>query len=187
MNNEEELKDQNKDQMLFQHCALVYKEMRKEINAKQKNLSVILIEVLVATFAVVEVAFVHGPVSILLIIPGVVFYFFYLAWEQMFMIDVVAKYLKNNIEPALKGITGIKGWETYYSPRKGENRYKLLSVSFIFFPLLALIGIMYYFETVPIGAIFYVKPFLLIIGSLYGIIMVAFGSILFLLRRREVE
>lgn len=84
-------------------------QMREEILSRLKNTQILLIEMLVLSISLAEASFIHGPMSILLLLPGSVLYFMLQIWEQYVMITTIGYFLKDEVEPKLEKLTYIVG------------------------------------------------------------------------------
>ena len=168
--------DSEKMSLKVQTVLITTKEMRKEILARLKYASTLFLEILVISIALVEVSFVHGPASLLLLFPGLLLYFLILIWDQYIVIFSIGNYLRNYVENFLFNPTSglfvncnITGWENYRSRTIRESWIKELAFTYFIIPQLFLAIIVLYLETLPQKFIFYLKPHLYEIWIVYGL------------------
>ena len=165
----------------------VYEEMRKEILARLKYASVLFLEVLILSIALLEVAFIHGPISLLLLFPGLLFYFLVLIWDQYIIIFSIGNYLRNLIEPDLFDGNVLKGWEQYRSRKLSGKWIHLLALTYFIFPQIFLGLIDLYLLTLPEHSIFYLKDNLVLIWILYALIMLLVSLFIYLFNWKQIK
>lgn len=165
----------------------VYKEMRKEILARLKYASTLFLEVLIISIALLEVAFIHGPISLLLLFPGLLFYFLVLIWDQYIVVFSIGNYLRDNIEPELLKGSGLKGWEQYRHEKLSDKWIHLLALPYFIFPQIFLGLIALYLITLTEHSIYYLKDHLVVIWLLYASIMLLVSLFLYLFNKNQLK
>ncbi len=165
--------------------------MRKEILARLKYSSTLLIEIIVVSFGLVEISFIHGPLSLLLLLPGVLSYFFFLIWNQYVVILSIGDYLRNKVEPRLKLLSrGMLGWETFRRNKIGPKQMKLMALTYSIISLAFLFIIVIFLSTFPKESVFYVGPHLCLITIVYSLALFILSYFVYFYnnrRRRKVE
>lgn len=175
------------EEFRFRYYSLIITERGEEIRIHIKTVSMFLIELIVISIAFLEVAFVHGPASLLLILPSLLFYFFYLIWNEYVMMFAAGNYLRDEVECHLKKAYGVEGWESYLSHLShdrdkvgvGLPLYLFMALPFILFPLASIVFIAGYLSTLPLGKIYYLKADLLPVSVIYGVVLLVLSLFLY--------